>query len=342
MPVTVYRKPWKSHEDQLALLVSRGLEVTDHTKAVECLRRIGYYRLSGYWYPFRERSGLLILLDEHGRKPAKKQLKETRIALDDFRHGAAFENAVQLYVFDKKLRLLALDALERIEIALRVDISHTLGKLDPFAYLQPGLFHDNFGHKLNPKTGVSGHHDWLGKQAQLISRSKEEFVSHNKTKYGLPLAIWVACEVWDFGTMSRLYDGMREQEQDVISARYGIRNGRIFATWLRGLNYLRNVCAHHSRLWNRNIVDQPRLPSAAEVPWAAPFEEDSHARARCYLLLCIARHLLTVVHPKSTWPNRLRDHLLDFPDLRHLGLDLTGMGAPSDWESHWWSIATGQ
>jgi len=83
-----YVKPWRSYEDQLALLVSRGLEVTDPPKAVECLRRIGYARLSGYWYPFRERSGLLTLLDEHGRKPAKKQRKETRVALDDFRSGA--------------------------------------------------------------------------------------------------------------------------------------------------------------------------------------------------------------------------------------------------------------
>lgn len=113
-----YTKPWQSYEEQLDLLISRGLVVTDRAKALEYLRRIGYYRLSGYWFPFRELSEPLILLDEHGRKPAKKQRKETRIALDDFRPGATFEDAVRLYVFDKKLRLLAMDALERIEIAL--------------------------------------------------------------------------------------------------------------------------------------------------------------------------------------------------------------------------------
>ncbi|MBK1720309.1 Abi family protein [Thiocystis violacea] len=336
-----YSKPWKSHNEQLDLLISRGLIVTDRPKALECLQRIGYYRLSGYWFPFRERSGPLTLLGEHGGKPARPNKVET-IALDAFRAGATFESAVKLYVFDKKLRLLALDALERIEIALRVDISHTLGKIDRFAYLDPALFHPDFSQQLHNSKGVTRHHEWLGKHARLINESKEEFVRHNKTKYGLPLAIWVACEVWDFGTMSRLYDGMREQEQDAISARYGIRNGRIFATWLRGLNYLRNVCAHHSRLWNRNIVDQPRLPSAAEVPWVAYFEQDSHARARCYLLLCIARHLLTVVHPSSTWPTRLRDHLGDFPDLTHLDLNLAGMGAPTDWERHWTSMTARQ
>lgn len=336
-----YVKPWRSHEEQLDLLIVRGLHVTDRPKALECLRRIGYYRLSGYWFPFRERSGPVVLLDEQGRKPRKTSKVET-LALDQFKPGATFENAVQLYVFDKRLRLLALDALERIEIALRVDISHTLGKLDTFAYLRPDLLHSDFSHKLDPKSGLSRHHDWLGKHAQLISRSKEEFVRHNKGKYGLPMAIWVACEVWDFGTLSKLFAGMRELEQDAISSRYGLHNGRIFATWLRSLNYLRNVCAHHSRLWNRNIIDQPRLPSAAEVPWIAPFEEDEHAQARVYLLLCIARHLLSVVHPNSTWSTRLQEHLSGFPDLRHLGLDLTGMGAPADWEHHWLAIAPGQ
>ncbi|MGV6827399.1 MAG: Abi family protein, partial [bacterium] len=75
-----YSKPWQSYEEQLDLLISRGLAVTDRPKALEYLQRIGYYRLSGYWFPFRERSGLLVLLDEQGRKPARKQRKETRIA----------------------------------------------------------------------------------------------------------------------------------------------------------------------------------------------------------------------------------------------------------------------
>jgi abortive infection bacteriophage resistance protein len=335
MPVMEYCKPWMSYEDQLDLLISRGLAVTDRPKALEYLQRIGYYRLSGYWFPFRERSGLLILLNEHCRKPAKKQRKETRIALDDFRPDATFENAVRLYVFDKKLRLLVMDALERIEIALRVDVSHTLGKLDRFAYLDPALFHPEFSEKLLNSKGITRHHEWLGKHARLINESKEEFVRHNKTKYGLPLAIWVACEVWDFGTMSRLYAGMREDDQDAISAKYGVHNGRIFATWLRSLNYLRNVCAHHSRLWNRNIVDQPRLPPAAEVPWVATFEDSGHLRARCFLLLRIARHLLQVVNPNSSWSDRIREHLQDFPDLSHLDLNLAAMGAPDGWETNW-------
>lgn len=179
MPVTEYRKPWKSYAEQLDLLISRGLTVTNHPKALECLQRIGYYRLSGYWFPFWVRSGPLTLLDGQGRKPARRNKVET-IALDTFITGATFESAVKLYIFDKKLRLLALDALERIEIALRVDISHTLGKIDRFAYLDPALFHPELSRTIQNSRGVTRHHEWLAKHARLINESKEEFVRHNE------------------------------------------------------------------------------------------------------------------------------------------------------------------
>lgn len=160
-----YPKLWKSHSDQLDQLIGRGMIVTDRARAQDYLERIGYYRLSGYWFAFRERSEPLCLLDEHGRKP--KEVREERIALDAFRAGTTFQNAVDLYVFDKQLRLLVMDALERIEVALRVDVSHTLGKLDPFAYLKPDLFNDEFSVKLDKNSGVSRHHEWLGKHAKL-------------------------------------------------------------------------------------------------------------------------------------------------------------------------------
>lgn len=328
-----YPKPWKSYEEQLDQLVARGMQVSDRERALDYLERIGYYRLSGYWFAFRERSGPLVLLREGGGRP--ENTKPQTLVFDHFKPGTTFQNAVDLYVFDKQLRLLTMDALERIEVALRVDISHTLGRLDRFAYLKPALFHEEFSGRLDRDSGLSRHHEWLGKHAQLIGRSKEEFVRHNKARYGFPLAIWVACEVWDFGTMSTLFSGMREAEQNAIAGQYDVGNGRIFATWLRSLNYLRNVCAHHSRLWNRNMVDQPKLTSAVEQPWVAPFETDAHARARCFLLLTITRHLLQVVNPRSSWPARMKKHLHSFPDLSHLGLNLAGMGAPAGWETNW-------
>lgn len=332
-----YSKEWLSYEDQLLRLIDRGMHVSDRAKALEFLQRIGYYRLSGYWYPFRERSGEFCRLTDNCEKP--KNPKTETIALDEFKPGTNYGSVIDLYVFDKKLRHLTMDALERIEIALRVDVSHTLGKIDKFAYAKAECLHDTFTSTYDQSRGTTGHHAWMAKHGQLIARSKEEFVRHNRERYGLPLAIWVACEVWDFGTMSTLFNGMKESDQDGISAKYGVKNGRVFASWLRSLNYLRNVCAHHSRLWNRNIVDQPKLPPAADVAWVAAFEgngeAERHSRARCFLLLHITRHILSVVNPRSTWGERMKAHLLAFPDLSAIGVDATAMGTYNGWEAQW-------
>ncbi len=197
-----YEKPWLSFEDQLAKLKANGLEVTDHERALEYLRRIGYYRLSGYWFPFRQRSGPACSLPQKRGKPTRVDKKVQYFPLDHFKPGLRFQDAVSLYVFDKRLRLLAMDALERIEIALRVDISHSLGKQDAFAYLNPECLDSSFTQNADAKTGLTPHHAWIGNHARLIQRSKEEFIRHNEERYGFPIAIWVACEVWDFCFMA--------------------------------------------------------------------------------------------------------------------------------------------
>lgn len=331
-----YDKPWKSYQQQLEQLTQRGLIVTDTQKALDYLERIGYYRLSGYLYPFKERSGICCpLFPENGKK--FKKGNTNRLVLENFKQGACFQNAVDLYVFDKKLRLLVLDALERIEVGLRVDISHSLGKKDTFAYLKPELFFEGFAYQLDNTTGLTAHHQWLSKHAGLVARSKEDFIKHHKNKYGLPLPIWVVCEIWDFGTLSTLFEGMKEADQDEITQKYKLSNGRIFASWLRSLNYLRNLCAHHSRLWNRNIADRPKSPSPSDANNNAPFLSDFHHNERVFLLLCITKHLLNIINPSSTWGQRLKKLLLEeFPNLDHLGIGLTDIGVIAGWEEWDW------
>lgn len=117
-----YNRPWKPFPEQLELLKSRGMVVTDEAAALDYLQRVGYYRLSAYWYPFRK---FEVVQDNNTGKLATK-------ALDGFQPGTQFVDAVHLYLFDKKLRLHLADALERIEISLRVDLSYLLGKRSPF------------------------------------------------------------------------------------------------------------------------------------------------------------------------------------------------------------------
>ena len=113
-------------DDQIRKLESRNMEVSDHKKARNYLSNISYYRLSGYWYPFRK-----FQADQKGRQ-------------DTFKDGTTFKNIIELYVFDKKLRLLALDAIERIEMAIRSDIAYILGERSPKAHELPDHLHGNF------------------------------------------------------------------------------------------------------------------------------------------------------------------------------------------------------
>ena len=167
----------------------------------------------------------------------------------------------------------------------------------------------------------------------LIARSREDFILHNKNKTGLPLAIWIACEVWDFGATYTLFKHMKQADQDKISARYSINNGRTFSSWLETFNYIRNVCAHHNRLWNRNITKKPKLPSSHELPWITSFlDKNGNASSRCFLELMMLAHLLKTINPNSSWSERVVGHLKSFPELNPVGLNLAGMGAPKNWE----------
>ncbi|GIK75850.1 MAG: abi family protein [Chloroflexota bacterium] len=320
--MSTYNKPYLTFQQQLELLKSRGLGVTDDAAALSYLGRIGYYRLSAYWYSFRK-SALL-------QDPATKKITVQR--LDDFYPGYTFQQALELYVFDKRLRLLVLDAIERIEVAIRVDIAYQLGQHDQFAHTNGALLHGNFSKKVNPVTGLTRHQEWLNKYNQVLARSKEDFVRHYKQKYGLPLPIWVSVEIWEFGMLSTFFQGMTVADKTAIAAKYGIPDWQVMETWLRALNFVRNVAAHHSRLWNKNLVDQPKLPKPGDIPEFAPLLGKPDITSRLYVILCILIFFMRGICPNSSWPQRLREMLDQFPALPKQ--TIADMGFPADWETH--------
>lgn len=318
--MSIYSKPHLSFEEQLRLLKDRGLQVTCDEQALQYLERLGYYRLSGYWYPLRQ------------LRPAGSPQKSTSNRQDQFVVGAKFEDAVRLYVFDKKLRLLVLDAIERIEVAIRVDIAYRLGKKDTFAYTKPDLLHPHFTEKIRGETGQTAYALWSAKHEQLIHRSREDFAKYHKSKYGLPLPIWVAIELWDFGLLSTFYQGMRISDKAAIAALYGLADWRIMESWLRTINYARNIAAHHSRLWNKNLVDQPKLPPKGRLSAFDPLIKDKRVRSRVYILLCVLAYLIHAICPNSSWSARLKALVHDFP--KTLQIDIDSMGFPPDWMQH--------
>lgn len=163
---STYNKPHLSFDQQLALLKNRGLEVSDDALGISYLGRIGYYRLSAYLYPMR---APLFSQDATTQK-----IKVTR--QDQFIPGTKFDDALEMYVFDKRLRLLLLDAIERIEVTFRVDISYVLGSKDTFAHTNPCILHGNFTKK-KKSNGLTAHQEWLAKYEKVLKRSKEDLLS---------------------------------------------------------------------------------------------------------------------------------------------------------------------
>ena len=151
-----YSKPYLTLDQQLALIASRGMGVSEPAKAKDYLKRIGYYRLSGYWYPYRHST-----------------ITGSRLVIgDNFRPGTEFAEIVDLYVFDKRLRLLMLDVVERIEISLRVQITLQLGQYHSHAHREPQHLHGNFARRLYPKTGVPPHTEWLRRHDEAFDRQR--------------------------------------------------------------------------------------------------------------------------------------------------------------------------
>jgi len=275
-------KVWKSIDEQIAITRGRGMIIDDAAQAAHFLTRVGYYRLSGYWYPFRA-------FDDAGKRT------------DEFVAGSHFKDVIALYLFDRKLRLLALDATERIELAVQVDVAHLLGRHDRFAHHE----HKFFDRKLLQKSGSFGYQHWLENYHSSVKRSKASFVKHNLEKYG-KLPIWVAIEVLDFGALSLFFSGMKGRDKRTISEKYGFEEGVAMTSWLRTLNFIRNVSAHHSRLWNCNIVERASVQRHMT-------DLRSLKNERPFLYFCIMKTILDVICPDSDWGERFKSLMNDFP-----------------------------
>ena len=315
---TSYPKPFLSIPQQIGLLETRGLDVGDHAAAEAVLQQHGYYRLSGYWHPLRE---------------AEYDVAEGRVVYGEtFKSGATLQQAIALADFDRRLRSLFLSAIERIEVAMRVRLALLLGPRDTYAHRDPGQFHSKFTVAADPGTGLTRFETWRDRIAVNEKRSKEQFAVHFRGKYGLPLPLWVSIEVWDFGMLSQSIGGMTVADQKALSIPFGVIRTGVFPSWLRAINNVRNICAHHSRLWNKSPSDQPIPPKQGEIPLLDHLATDSFAHVRLYAVAATMQFLLRQIDPvtASAWADDLKSHFATFPSI--VGLTVGGTGFPTAWE----------
>jgi abortive infection bacteriophage resistance protein len=289
-----YTKLPLTYDQQADLLLQRGL-VADKAELIAKLTAVSYYRLSAYWYPFKQ-------------------------ADNSIAPGTTLAIIWRRYTFDRQLRLLVMDAIERVEIAIRSRLVYELvHRQGAFAHLNPATF---------PGIPAAEHQRLLDDLHDSAQRSREVFVDHfQKTYDEFPdLPLWTAAETMTFGQMLTLFKHCGKHVQRDIGANFKI-SGTVLRSWLFTLNYIRNLCAHHARLWNRELAIKPILPDVRHDPrWHAP---TAVTNDRIFAVLTLLRYALKHTAPQSHWHERLFALVDEYNEI-----PLPPMGIPANWRNH--------
>jgi len=293
MPKQPYTKPALTIEQQIHQLRNRGMVIDDIQLAAHYLSQINYYRLTAYWLPF-----------------------ESDHTTHTFQHGTRFEQVLDLYIFDRELRLLVLDAIERVEVAIRTQLAFQLGhRYGTHPHLNLALFKEAWDHAKNVSQ--------LQKDAH---QSKEAFIQHLLTTYAEPLPpIWAVVEVMTLGQLSKWYANLKSgADRNLVAHRYDCDEVNL-VSFMHHLSTVRNICAHHSRLWNREFTFTFKLPRRRPQVLLSSF--NSQQPRRIYNTLVMLLYLMNHIAPNHHWRNRL----LELLNRHHI--DPARMGFPDDWKT---------
>lgn len=318
-----FDKPALSVEQQLELLKQRGLQVANDDRAMRFLEVVTLFRLSPYMRPFQQQG------PEHTFKP-----------------GSTLKAVVDIYRFDGSLRRISMDAIERVEVAMRATISnHMCPKYGPDWIADASVFSSSYSHDnlLRPlRDQLNRERNKLGREIDRIKKSSQvdevqQQRIENRTRdnyfrfYGstyahpeLPPA-WAVLEELSLGTVSTLFNAIgKSVDKKAIASRFNLPF-EVLASWLHTLTFIRNCCAHHSRLWNRELSIRPSLPKEWIVPnapsdWPQP-------KQRLYIVLTMLAYLTDLISPDGQWKLRLAE-IMDQQEPGYLRL----MGFPDHWK----------
>lgn len=290
-------KPARTIQDQIALLQSRNMSFRQVADAPHFLSNISYYRLKGYWWEMQDNR------ENH-----------------HFANGSFFEDVIDLYNFDRHFRLIVFNAIERIEISLRTKLIYHLSlQYGAEWYLNPSLFED-------PKR----YNSFVAKLFLDISNSSEEFIKkHFENHPTEQPESWKAMEVLTLGSLSKLYQNLKHQlpEKNKIAQEFGLYNQKYLSSWLLAITVTRNIIAHHSRLWNRVIINKYDWPTTTPNP-LLNYVPDNRQRRKIFPLLSAVIYMNNEISPG----NSIKQELIDLFD-RFPNIHLSRMGFPSNWQN---------
>ncbi|MBU3675657.1 MAG: Abi family protein [Chitinophagaceae bacterium] len=291
----LYNKPSFSIAEQIQQLRGRGLTIENESLATHYLQHVSYYRLAGYWWPMQ--------YDKINHL---------------FKENSKFEDVIALYNFDRELRILLFDVIEKIEISLRTKlIYHLSNEFDPWWFQNTTIF-QNTGALIETLASIK----------EEVDRSKDIFIKEHKIKYKEDLRFppaWKTLELTSFGSLSKLYGNLKNtvHSKDTIAEELGAVNHTYLPSWLQTTAQIRNYCAHHSRLWNKNLPGTPKLLSKPPYKWVNDVPTDKN---KLYMHLCIMRYLVNIIVPENSFSNKLHDLLLKYPSV-----DPNALGMKHNW-----------
>ncbi len=290
-----FTKPPLAIADQIAMIEVRGMAVPDRAYATHCLQHISYYRLRAYWLPFEDSAPVA--------------------GGHQFRAGTSFNDVLALYIFDRKLRLLVMDAVERVEVSLRGAWAHHLAmKYGPHGYLDPALY--------------SSSHRFVEAMLRLdkdIDNSKDTFIAHYLAKYDEPTdpPIWMTAEIMSLGQLSMWLSNLKHRpDRQAIAKPYGL-DEKILLSLTHHLSYVRNICAHHGRLWNKQVTVKMIVPMS---PVSLKLAMNPIVAGRVYNTLAVLGYLMGIVAPGTQWRQQIVELMNSCPLANP-----TAMGFPQDW-----------
>ena len=290
MDLPQYDKPQISISEQINLLKLDGLSFKDESKAKHILENISLFRMKSYLMPLRE------------------------IRQRNFKKNACFEDAYALYKFDSELRKIICSELEKIEVSIRTQLSLIMGDYSGIYWFEKS---ENFR---NP----SRHSGLLSSLKSELCRSDDEAIIGFQRKYSnLFPPTWITFEISSFGTLSMMYRYLRPgQARRKVARFYGLSD-TVMESWLHAIVYVRNICAHHSRLWNRKLSINALIPRSPQLPFIT-IPKDTK---RVYYVLSIILYFLQTINPKNTFALRFKQLLSKYPNV-----DTRAMGFPENWE----------
>jgi abortive infection bacteriophage resistance protein len=294
-----YDKPALSFEQQTQRLLDRGLIVSNRDELLNRLRSVNYYRLSAYWLHFKRKN------------PATDK--------EYFAPGTRFDVIWRLYTFDHKLRLLIMDSIEHVEVCIlrtRLVEKFTLN-YGPFGYKRK--------ENLGPELSLEKFQRWTQELNDAIERSNEEFLDWFRKTYPEEhdIPFWMAVEVMSFGQLFTFFRHLHRKEKQEIANEFHLYPP-VLESWLHTLNFARNACAHHARLWNRELPIRPLIPDERHHPeWHNPV---AFGNERIFAVLTLLKYLLDFITPAQAWQEQLERLLREFPDI-----PTQSMGFPENW-----------